>query len=53
LVFNEVEKGKTETAFRNFETPFLHAEVPLVSAEMGPLPTVCQDFFEKSGERMK
>ena len=30
--------GKTETAFRDFETPFLRHEVPFVIAEMGPLP---------------
>jgi hypothetical protein len=37
LVFNEVEKGKTETAFRNFETPFQTSEVGLLSAEAPPL----------------
>ena len=46
--------GQTETAFRHFETPFLRAEVPLVNAETGPLPGVCQDFlniisFERHG----
>ncbi|MBP3765409.1 MAG: hypothetical protein J6H19_06460 [Bacteroidaceae bacterium] len=37
MVFNEVEKGKTETAFRNFETPFQTSEVGLLSAEAPPL----------------
>ena len=30
--------GKTETAFRDLETPSLRHEVPFVIAEMGPLP---------------
>ena len=33
---------KSEAAPRISETPFLRAEVPLVNAEMGPLPSVCQ-----------
>ena len=44
---------KSETAFRNFETPFLRAEVPLVTAETRPPSSVCQDFLEKEAERMQ
>jgi hypothetical protein len=50
-LLNEVEKGKTETAFRNFETAFLRAEVPLVNAETGPLPEKCQKFSPYSRRR--
>ena len=38
--------GQTEAALRNFETPFLRDEVPLVNAETGRLSAVCQIFLE-------
>ena len=38
--------GQTEAAPRDFETPFLRDEVPLVSAETGRLSAVCQIFLE-------
>ena len=39
---------KSEAAPRISETPFLRAEVPLVNAEMGPLPSVCQKKFVRN-----
>ena len=38
--------GQTEAAPRNFETPFLRDEVPLVNADVGRLSAVCQIFLE-------
>ena len=42
----DIRQRPTEAALRNFETPFLRAEVPLVIAETGPLPEKCKDFCE-------
>ena len=36
---------KSEAALRNFETPFLRDEVPLVIAETGRLSGKCNDFL--------
>ena len=38
---------KTEAALRNFETPFLRDEVPLVIAETGRLSGNCKKFLGK------
>ena len=42
----DIRQRPTEAALRNFETPFLRDEVPLVNAETGRLSAVCQIFLE-------